>query len=166
MCKGIFRVLPLCIEYDHLIHGLIDFFDSTLLLSDPTTPSHDVAPQNLFTIIHPYLLRSFCAIAHCNPPTLSKVPCSEVTSDESWKSLGGWPKNLSKACSSRWHVTELSIQSSTMTLWTTRWNVHNRLPPVLVVEYSFMEYARHTQDFHLDFDAWCSPTKSKHPVYD
>ena len=110
--------------------------------------------------------RSFCAIAHCNPPTLSKVPCFEVTSDELWKSLGGWPKNLSKPYSSRWHVTELSIQCSTMTLWTTRWNVHNRLPPVLVVEYYFMEYVRHTKDFHRDFDAWCSPSKSKHPIYD
>ncbi len=63
-------------------------------------------------------------------------------------------------------MTELSIQCSTMTLWTTRWNVHNRLPPVLVVEYHFMEYGRHTKDFHRDFDAWCSPSKSKHPIYD
>ncbi len=127
------------------------------MISRPKTSSH--------LSIHTSF-RSFCAIAHCNPPTLSKVPCSEVTSDEWWKSLGGWPKNLSKPYSSRWHVTELSIQCSTMTLWTTRWNVHNRLPPVLVVEYYFMEYARHTKDFHRDFDAWCSPSKSKHPIYD
>ncbi len=56
MCKGIFRASLFSIEYDHLIHGPIDFLDSTLPLSDPTTLSHDPPPQKLFPFIHPYLL--------------------------------------------------------------------------------------------------------------
>jgi hypothetical protein len=82
MCKGIFRASLVSIEYDHLIHGLIDFFDSTLLLSDPTTPSHDLAPQNLFTIIHPYILAII--LRHCSLQSAHSIKSSMFRSHQ-WR---------------------------------------------------------------------------------